>query len=68
MLYVKRHLNLVQILIVTPFEIVRAEVSGSEPKVQVFVCYRPPKHPMDADLALYESLSALVFESWLSAV
>ena len=30
--------------------------------MQVFVCYRPPKHPLDADLALFESLSALVWE------
>ena len=37
-------------------------MSGSEPKVQVFVCYQPLKHPLDADLALYESLSALVWE------
>ena len=62
MLYAKRHLNPVQIPIVTPYEIVGAEVRGSEPKVQVFVCYRPPKHPLDADLALYETLSALVWE------
>ena len=60
MLYAKRHLNPVQIPIMTPYEIVGAEVRGSEPKVQVFVCYRPPKHPLDADLALYEALSALV--------
>ena len=46
----------------TPFEIVGAEVRGSEPRVQVFVCNRPPKHPLNADLALYESLSALVWE------
>ena len=47
----------------TPFEIVGAEVNGSELKVQVFVCYRPPiKQPLDADLDLYESLSALVWE------
>ena len=58
MLYAKRHLNPVQIPIVTPYEIVGAEVRGSEPKVQIFVCYRPPKHPLDADLALYETLSA----------
>ena len=62
MLYAKRHLNPVQIPIMTPYEIVGAEVRGSEPKVQVFVCYRPPKHPLDADLALYEKLSALVWE------
>ena len=62
MLYAKRHLNPVQIPIMTPYEIVGAEVRGSEPKVQVFVCYRPPKHPLDADLALYETLSALVWE------
>ena len=30
--------------------------------MQVFVCYQPPKHPQDADLALYETLSALVWE------
>ena len=67
MLYAKRRLNPVQIPIVTSFEIVGAEVHGSEPKVQVFVCYRPPKHPWDADLAFYESLSAFVWEkipSW----
>ena len=62
MLYAKRHLNPVQIPIVTLYWIVGAEVRGSEPKVQVFVCYRPPKHPLDADLALYETLSALVWE------
>lgn len=62
MLYAKRHLNPVQIPIVTPYEIVGAEVRGSEPRVQFFICYRPPKHPLDADLALYESLSALVWE------
>ena len=62
MLYAKNHLNSVQIQIVTPYEIVGAEVRGSEPKVQVFVCYQPPKHPLDADLALYETLSALVWE------
>ena len=62
MLYAKRHLNPVQIPIMTPYEIVGAEVRGSEPKVQVFVCYRPPKHPLDVDLALYETLSALVWE------
>ena len=56
MLYAKRHLNPVQIPIVTPYEIVGAEVRGSEPKVQVFVCYRPPKHPLDADLSLNETL------------
>ena len=42
MLYAKRHLNPVQIPIMTPYEIVGAEVRGSEPKVQVFVCYPPP--------------------------
>ena len=31
--------------------------------MQVFVCYRPPKHPLDADVALYETLSALVWEN-----
>ena len=62
MLYANCHLNLVQIPIVTPFEIVSAEVRGSGTKVQVFVCYRPSKQPLDADLALYESLSALVWE------
>ena len=62
MLYAKRHLNPVQIPIVRPYEVVGAKVRGSEPKVQVFVCYRPPKHPLDADLALYETLSALVWE------
>ena len=62
MLYAKRHLNPIQKLILTPYEIVGAEVRGSEPKVQVFVCYRPPKHPLDADLTLYETLSALVWE------
>ena len=62
MLYAKRHLNPVQIPIMTPYEIVGAEVRESEPKVQVFLCYRPPKHPLDADLALYEILSALVWE------
>ena len=62
MLYAKRHLNPVQILIVTPFEVVGAEVRESEPKVQVFVCYRPPKQPMDAYLVLYESLSALIWK------
>ena len=46
----------------TPYEIVGDEVRGSEQKMQVFVCYRPPKHPLNADLALYESLSALVWE------
>ena len=35
---------------------------GSEPKVQVFVSFRPLKHPLDADLAHYETLSALVWE------
>ena len=52
----------VQKPIVTTYEIVGAEVLGIEPKVQVFVCYWPPKHPLDADLAIYESLSALVWE------
>ena len=41
MLYVNHPLNPVQIPIVTPFEIVGAEVRGSEPKVQVFVRHRP---------------------------
>ena len=62
MLYAKRPLNPVQILIVTPYEVMGAEVRGSEPKVQVFVCYQPPKHPLDAVLALYETLPALVWE------
>ena len=43
MLYVKRHLNPVQIPIVTPYEVVGAEVRGSEPLVQLFICYRPPQ-------------------------
>ena len=62
MLYIKRHLTPVQLPIVTPHEIVGAEVRGSVPKLQVFVCYRPPKHSADADLALYESLSTLLWE------
>ena len=62
MFYAKRHLNPVQILIVTPYEVLGAEVRGSEPKVQVLVCYRPPKHPLDDDFALYETVSALVWE------
>ena len=41
MLYAKRHLNPIQIPTVTPYKIVGAEVRGSKPKVQVFVCYRP---------------------------
>ena len=39
-----------------------AEVRGSEPKVHVLVCYRAPKHTSDADLILYKSMSALVWE------
>ena len=35
---------------------------GSETKVQVFVCYRPPKHYLDDNLSLYESLSGLVWK------
>ena len=62
MLYAKRPFNPVQIPIVTPYEIVGAEVRGSEPKVPVLVCYRLPKHPLDADLALHETLSAFVWE------
>ena len=62
MLYANRHLNPIQIPIVTSYEIVGAEVRRSEPKVQVFVCYRPTKHTLDAAFALYETLSALVWE------
>ena len=50
-LYAKRHLIPVQISIVTPFEIVGAEVRESEQKVQVFVCYWPLKQPLDASEA-----------------
>ena len=35
---------------------------GVSRRCRFFVCYRPPKHPLDADRALYESLSALVWE------
>ena len=52
----------VQIPIMPSFEIVEAEARGSETKVQVFVCYQPLKHPFDADLGLYKSLSDLVWE------
>ena len=52
MLYEKHHFNPVQIPIVTLFEIVGAEVLGSELKVQVFVCYQTEKHPLNAYLAL----------------
>ena len=62
MLCAKRHLNPVQIVIVTPFKIVRAEVRGNETKVQTSVCYRISEHPLDADLALNDSLSALASE------
>ena len=62
MLDAKFHLNPVQIHILTPFEIVESVVRGSEPRMQSFICDRPSKHPLDADLALYESLSALVWE------
>ena len=58
MFYAKRHLNPVQIPIMTPFEIVGAEVSGSEPKMQVLSASSSlTKHPLDARLALYQSLS-----------
>ena len=64
MLYAKRHLNPVQIPIVTPYEIVGAEVRGSEPEVQVFACYRPPMHPLDADIALYETVGRRLGEDF----
>ena len=44
------------------FEIMRVDVRVSGLNVQIFVCNRPPKPPLDDDFALYESLSALVWE------
>ena len=60
MLYVKRRLTPVSLPIATPFEIVGADVHGSRTAIRFVVCYRPPRHPLDADLALYETLSGLL--------
>ena len=60
LLYVRTLLTPVLVPIVSPFEIVGAELRGCYPALQVFVVYRPPKHNLDPDLALYECLSRLL--------
>ena len=60
MLYAKRHLNPVQIPIVTPFEIMGAQVRGSEPKVQGFPSATGPQ----STLWMLTSLSTNLCRLW----
>lgn len=60
MLYVRRHLMPVLIPNVTQFEITGVELKGTEPRIGVFVVYRPPRHPADQDENLYRELSAMM--------
>ena len=60
MLYVERSSTPVSLPITTPFEIEGADAHGSRRAIRFVVCYRPPRHPLDADLALYETLSGLL--------
>ena len=62
MLYVKRCLTPVALPIAAPFKIVGADVHGGRMAICFVVCYRPPRHPLDADLAIYETFSGLVQE------
>lgn len=60
LLYVRRHLTPVLVPIVSPYEIVGAELRGCDPVLQLFVVYRPPHRNIEYDVALYDRLSRLL--------